>query len=244
MLLQLKADGTKTCIQCKDYKDTKVTSTKIDMWVSEIAAFPFTMQLFVIAVVSKPDVNLINHVAIISQERVVQGRCPVIIIFWDVLERFVKGNPNILALYYPMLAHCVAQTQPMTNYPNLILSETELRLRFLDAVSQYHIIDFLESNPFVRIDFDLLLDVDSFTYSVSDLLNKSMAIEATDRFIQIRDFMNALNEYNGYLSSICALAGNGLVHFMHEYGDMNSCKKIADEMLNKVYKYFREIKEC
>lgn len=244
-VLVTSENGDRTCIQCKDYQATKVTTKKIDEWIAEIDKIPFFVHLFVIAVVGQPDAKLIEHVAVTSDNRVKSGKCRVNIIFWDVIERFVKVTPEILSLYYPMLACHIedAKSKQTVSYTNLILTEEELRLRFLDCVSQYHIIDFLESDPFVRIDFDLLLDLDSFIYSVSDLLNKSMDIEKTDRFIQIGEFLKSLNDYSSYLSSICGLEGNGLLHFRHEYGDMNTCKKKVDDLRKKVFRCLREVKE-
>ncbi len=100
-----RLDGSRVCIQCKDYISTSVTTAKIDAWIAEAEQSAFQFQLFVIAVAAHTDARLQEYVFRVSDQRMADGKFPVNIIFWEDIEHFIKRRPELLKLYYPMLYH-------------------------------------------------------------------------------------------------------------------------------------------
>ena len=64
-----KEDGSRVCIQCKNYNRIPVTLSKIDSWIKDAEQSPVKFKHFVIAVSSIRDAKLQEYVCTISDKR-------------------------------------------------------------------------------------------------------------------------------------------------------------------------------
>ena len=115
-----KENGDRVCIQCKNYRDTKVTVDKIDNWIEEAEKSSVLFEHFVIAVACRRDIKLQNHVFKVCDERKRAGLFTVSIIFWDDIEHYIKKDLNLLRMYYPEFfykEYCFADAYNKVNGP-------------------------------------------------------------------------------------------------------------------------------
>lgn len=96
-----KDDGSRVCIQCKNYQKTKVTVRMIDNWIKEADSSPVKFKHFVIATSAQREAKLQEHVYAISDKRKNGGKFTVSIVFWEDIEHYVKKDLNLLRIYYP-----------------------------------------------------------------------------------------------------------------------------------------------
>lgn len=247
-----RSDFSLVCVQCKDVKQSTVKIANIDKWIKEAEESPIPMKLFVVAVATERDAKIQEHVFKVLTERVAAGKFPIEIVFWDDIEHFIKSNEIILKNYYPYLYQekqnsVMAGMIPIGDkYPELLRSENELRTTFLNEVVKYHIQEMMSVDVFSGFPTELVMNCDAFEISIQQLMYRSIAIEATDRHMQIEDFMKAFQEFTGYLSTIGEYVNEKMIRVVNQqvWDDIDTYKAVIETLRTKLYQYFEEIKNC
>ena len=216
----------RTCIQCKDYAPTSVTTSKIDSWIKETENSSIEFAHFIIAVVGPRDAGLQEYVFGISDSRRNEEKFTVSIIFWDDIEHVIKIDSNLLRIYYPefyivsesvLCMYQVKQQETVairqaSNYEQndksqtsiLITSEVALRNKCLELVVKYHIQSFLLVDPFVGFQFNFAAEVDCFNIDMQVLMYKSISMANWSLLYEyVKDLNYAIDRFNDLLSVNC-----------------------------------------
>ena len=244
----------RTCIQCKDYHSTPVTTNKIDSWINDAENSKIGFLHFIIAVVGSRDARLQDHVYSVSDSRKSEGKFTVSIIFWDDIEHVIKTDPNLLRIYYPefyiandrMLgAYYLKQQETaairrasdskqseQTQTPILITSEAALRKQCLELVVKYQIQSFLRVDPFSGFPFDLVADVDCFEIDMQVLLDKSISmVNWSSLYEYVRLLKDAIDRFNAFLSVNCQFDSNSTqVRIIPAHVDRNGIAIEVEEL--------------
>ncbi len=208
------------------------------------------MKLFVIAVAIERDARIQEYVLQLMEKRVLEDKFPVEIIFWDDIEHFIKCNDNMLRIYYPFLYqerqnrinNITVRTEE--KYPELIQSEDKLKDTFLNELVKYHIQEMIAVDVFIGFPIELVVLCDSFELSIQQVLYRAVAIENTDRYVQIRNFMKALKEFTNYLSTIGEYANEAMIMVKNRL-ILQKCDAYKNEikmLRNSVMRRLEEIK--
>ena len=224
------------CVQCKDYKSTKVTTNKIDAWIQEAEAFPFPIQTLVIAVVIERDVTLQSHVICINQDRLQQGKFSVEIVFWDSIAHFVKQNDKILKMYYPMLynAHIsTIQSATSSPYSSLILNEDDLKLSFMNICVKYYVTDFMKVTPFIGFNIDLVGQYDAFEIEWLRIRDRAIQLVNTQKYKEINDFVVKISEFVTYIGLKSFITDTGMVQIRPEIRTQWTISKAIEKELEQ-----------
>ena len=222
-----RPDGTRVCVQCKNYRDSKITVSDIDEWVKELDNTTCNMSEFVLATsLTKPNAKLQERVHQISDKRLEEGLCPVNIIFWNDIECFVYKHPDLLKRFWPpyqiIFEEMSKKPKIATGYTEAVIQAAyDLKELFLEAYINCDIEGYLRQDPFVGFDFDYLKDIDSFMDTVSNLLDRAVSITNSNSYKQIVNFFEAINDYNDYLSEICGISRNGKIVFLRPFEEYN-----------------------
>lgn len=247
-----RGDYSLVCVQCKDVKQSSVNIDSVDKWIREAESSPVPMKLFVIAVAAERDTKVQEHVFQVFDKRVAAGQFPVEIVFWDDIEHFIKSNDIILKNYYPYLyqekknAVSVGMTPITDKYTDLLKSENELRTTFLNEVVKYHIQEMMAVDVFIGFPTELVMNSDAFELSIQQLMYRSIAIEGTDRHMQIKDFMRAFYEFTSYLSTIGEYVNEKMIRVVNQqvWNEIDTYKATIEILRKSVYSYLEEIKSC
>lgn len=245
-----RPDGTRVCVQCKDYRDSKIIVSDIDEWVKELNNTTCNMSEFVLATsLTKPNAKLQERVHQISDKRLEEGLCPVNIIFWNDIECFVYKHPDLLKRFWPPYQIIFEE---MSKKPKIASGYAEAEIRtaydlkklFLDAFINCDIEGYLRQDPFVGFDFEYLKDIDSFIDIVSNLLDRAVSIANSNSYRQIVDFFEAFNDYNDYQSEICGISRNGKIVFLRPFEEYNldEYRENVDGLRTRVDECFNKIK--
>lgn len=191
-------------VQCKDYGDTVIKEKDIDDMISLAETFEPTLDLFIIAIAQKTDANIQRYVMIKSQERILQNKFSVGVIYWEEVENYIKNNPIIFYKYYGSLGDLYG------NYANrrkvLIRDINALRLEFLDLYCRYKIKDVILSDPFIGFHCQLIADYDCFAIELNEVLNNACVLQGTDIYQNIKAFFYELDGYIGYLGELVEMS--------------------------------------
>ena len=243
------------CVQCKNYKSTRVTTGKIDTWIQEAEKIPFPIIQLVIAIINGRDVKLQEHVIKVSQTRLQQGKFPVEIVFWEGISHFIKQNDNILKIYYPELYnYFISMRMPPDNssitanvasYPNLILSEEDLKLSFLDLFMKHHIKNFMEVSPFAGFSMNLVAEYDVFEQEVQRLKDMAIQVSSKPKFAEISEFMYAISDFATYIALKSTINNNGFVLLTPElrmqYDVYKGIETELEQKRNNIVDLFRKV---
>lgn len=182
-------DGNLICVQCKDYQNTKITTQFLDDCITEAENGGLPISHFVIAVACERDVKLQEHIVSVNLQRLLQAKFLVELVFWDDIQHFVKLNADMLRVYYPELYKA-----GMKDYPELIRSEEDLRLSFLNVLVKYGIMNFLEINPFFGVYTWQIDAYENFAVSMNIIMTKAITITSTQTYKNIAEFLFWSNE--------------------------------------------------
>ena len=242
-----------------------MTATYIDKWIDDAEKTKFSLTQFIIATASRRDAKLFQHVAKLSDERMLAGKWPVNIIFWEDIEHFVKQRPELLSLYYPTLYYgireidktkedkynrrqeennCI-QSGKLKEDDVRIKSENLLRSKFLDEIVKYRIQKMLRVDPFVGFDFSLVIDSDCFEVAVQDIIDRAIGINSTERFMKIAEFQQALDAFVKYMSGFCIPTLDGkMVRYYEGYGDVQALSGMIDQLRARAIELLNEIESA
>lgn len=240
-----RADFSKVCVQCKDIANRSITKTNIDHWISESETSPIKMQLFVIAVAGERDAPLQEYVYQKTENRMREGKYPVEIIFWDDIEHFIKSRADILQIYYPFLyqENYGIRKYDMDKYPELIKSEGELKIAFLNEFVKFRIEEMIKVDVFMGFPSQLVLMCDSFEFEIQQVLYRAIAIKNVETYKNIQQFMKALNQYNLYLGSIGEFVNEYMIRVINRTirDEHESYEAVIDILRNDVVNILNQI---
>lgn len=235
-------DSSIICVQCKDVTQKAVTRTNIDNWIEEAEQSIIPMVRFVIAVASYRDATIQEYVYSLSQKRVLQGKIPVEIVFWEDIEHFLKLNKDFLQLYYPYLAN----QQIGTNAENsnvLIKAPYDLKNAFLNEFVKYHVREYIEVDIFVGFPYDFAVMCDQFELSVQQIMYRAIMLRDSDMYHEITQFMNALHELTSCWSSLAELVNEKMVRVIaiHIRNEQETYNALIDMLRTTVLKHLDTI---
>lgn len=238
-------DYSKVCVQCKDITKRSITKNDIDQWITESETSPINMKLFVIAVAGERDASIQEYVYQKMENRIINGKYPVEIIFWDDIEHFVKLREDLLRVYYPFL--CQEKNEDrrynVEKYPELIKSEGELRIAFLNEFVKYRIEEMMSVDIFVGFPSQLVIMCDDFEFEIQQVLYRAIAIKEVGTYSKIQEFLAALKEYNSYLSSIGEFANKYMIRVINRQIRENheAHEMVIDILRNDLIKILNQI---
>ena len=140
----------------------------------------------------------------------------------------------------------VGMTPIADKYPDILKSENELRTTFLNEVVKYHIQEMMAVDVFIGFPTELVMNSDAFELSIQQLMYRSIAIEGTDRHMQIKDFMRAFYGFTSYLSTIGEYVNEKMIRVVNQqvWNEIDTYKATIEILRKSVYSYLEEIKSC
>jgi len=195
---------------------TAITSKKIDTWASKAADVPFEFDKLIIVVGCERDSSLQRYVCQLSDERKVDGKFLVSIVFWDDVQQFVKRDEDLLRVYYPNFFYSNEKVEEKyrevhstksNKRPKPVSSEAEIRNTCLGLIVKYRIEEYLHVDPYAGFSFDLVTEGDLFEVELQDLIRRALRYNASDRYYEATEFQDAFSQYTYYMSTICTSNG-------------------------------------
>jgi hypothetical protein len=95
--------GQSVGVQCKKRQEELTIKDVKEATVEADSFLPVLPRLYV-ATTQVLDARLQQEVRLYSQERLQQGKFPVMVLFWDDLINSIITNPSVLKVHYPQLA--------------------------------------------------------------------------------------------------------------------------------------------
>lgn len=179
-------------VQCKKY--SSLSSQDIDDILDDIKDMPLSMTKLVIATTASTDVKIQNYIL----EKRKELQMDIQILFWEDISHVIAENDKLLNRYYPSIYN---------QRPNDMTIEDLIDI-FNNNMKKLHILDFIKTDPFENISRELPLNVDIFYFTIKKYLDDSILLQKNEIFISINDFINTLQNYNGYLSSLMSPTSN------------------------------------
>lgn len=206
-------------IQCKNYSRTEITPASLDRMIREAEQFRPVLSRFVIATALDRDVALQHYIFTVSQQRVAEKRFPVDLLFWDDIQDVIKKDERLMKVYYPELYYGIGRVNDLGNneYPNLILSEDEFRMKFLDASVRWNIREMMLVDPFAGFPVDLVIACDSFEICMDQMITRACTLNQSNTYREICTFMNALNHFTSVLARYADLVDEHSCRVMNPY---------------------------
>jgi hypothetical protein len=162
-------------VQCKHHPARDIPTNEIDREVSKSEGFSPSLSQYIIATSANSDVKAHEHVLILSQERVKQGKYPVRLIFWEGICSWLSEYPDLVykhfTRYFPThelerlaLPGVSNQTKATLAWPVTtadLLASTQKSFRTVRKVGSYNVTLGLTTFPDVtfdgRVDLAVLL---------------------------------------------------------------------------------------
>lgn len=180
-------------IQCKKY--ASLSTSDVDSIINAVGNFyirvndncTLEISTLIIATTALRDTKIQNY---ILQKRQELNR-DIEIIFWEDIRPVIAENIQLLQKYYPTIY----------NYQQSnIVSIDDLVSKFNHFMIEHKILDFIKVDPFLGMPSYLPFEIDIFYETIKSNLDSSIVLQNDKVFIAINNFINLLNNYNGYLS--------------------------------------------
>lgn len=176
----VQMDSNQWCIQCKNYEAVSVS--QIDTWIDECTYYqkhPF--KTLIIATAAPEDTKITDHLLYD-----VDKPFKVEYVSWERICGYIECFPSIYQTYYGKLD-----------------AKDTFKGDFLEIIAHYCIRDFLRMNPVNEVmHIDVPGYLDNCHKALQRLLDTNEDKTHSLLYEKIRDFMNLLDSYNGYLSTI------------------------------------------
>ena len=233
-------------VQCKDYGDTVIKEKDVDDMVCLAETFKPSLDLFVIAIAQKTDANIQRYVMVKSQDRLLQNKFPVAVVYWEEVENYIKNDPIIFYKYYGFLGSAYGS---LANREKVLITDINtLRLEFLNLYCRFNIRNVILSEPFMGFPCEFITNYDCFAIELNSLLNNACVLQETDTYQNIKTFFYELDEYVGYLGTLVEMSMNNVYIVVNPYirNDREIYEVIVETVrasLMKKYLLASELKE-
>ena len=213
-LVQMSA--AQWCIQCKNYEAVSVA--QIDTWIEDCTYYdkhPF--QKLIIASAAPEDTKIADHLLYD-----VKKPFQVEYVSWERICGYIESFPSIFQAYYGNLE-----------------AKNTFKKDFLAITAKYYIRDFLRLNPINEgMHINLPECLDNCHTALQRFLDLNADKTHSLLYEKIEFFMNLLEEYSGYLSTIMfpVLYSKDSAYLQYRpFPEIRDCLRKKEEPI--VYKY-------
>ena len=192
-------------IQCKNYiNSNKINKRFIENCISEADAFVPAIQKLYFAFAFECTTKLIKFCNEINQLRSQQGKFLVEFIFWDEISSNVYNKRYFIKKYYKPLYDEIFDTICSKPYSRKDINtdiEYQMFKEFNTIFEECKVVKFVESNPNIGIEIDIIDKIDVFHIKTKDLLDKYIFYCKSEVYDYVAHIYYCINSLN-YLYAI------------------------------------------
>lgn len=224
-----------TAVQCKNYNEKELTEKEIDNIIAKAEEFKPRLDYFVIATTDNNDVKIQKYIYELNDKRSKEKNFLVCVLYWNEIINFLKSYPDLFNKYYGNIFNISGK-----NEVGMITKMPDLRRSFYELVSKYHVKEFACVDPTINMPGHLPTDIDCFIIELRQELNKALPCQAKKGYIGMLCFINKLEEYSCYLSSILSWNYNEAFTIQSPYiwRKIDSVKKQIMDYKRELSKYY------
>lgn len=183
-------------IQCKNFDKTVITTKSIDDMITLAESFQPALTAFVIATTAIKDAKIQNHVYVVSEGRIKNGKFSIRLVYWDEISDYIKSHNDLFQKYYGGIFKCRQDSdQPISTVE-------ELKKEFGKYIHQYQVFDFMNVDPEIGMPDNLPIEIDCFVIATENLLHRAFMCQTQECYQHISAFKYGIQHYSGFLGTI------------------------------------------